>query len=119
MKRILALVIAALALLAGWRVAYAEIANFQLQGDLHELASSQSSFRFGNVPQTDDAVRDAVIRKAVADGVDLQPDQVTVQRSDDRPDAPLYLAADYSVPVQVAQYSFVLHFTPSSTKSSF
>ena len=118
-KRIFVLAIVGLGIFAGWRVGSAELANYELQEDLHELASSQSSFRFGNVSQSDDDVRAAVIRKAMSYGIDLQPEQVTVRHSDDRANAPLYLAAHYSVPVSVADYSFVLSFSPSSADQGF
>jgi hypothetical protein len=31
----------------------------------------------------------------------------------------MYFAADYSVPVKLPRYSFVLHFTPASDKKAF
>ena len=44
----------------------------------------------------------------------LAPEQITVQRIG-TPGAPaVFVAADYSVPVSLPGYSFVLHFTPSS-----
>lgn len=118
LKSLVVLTIVAVTVLGGWRVGSVELANLELQQDLHDL-TSQSSFRFGNTTRTDDDVRDAVIRKAMARGIELQPNQVTIQHPDDRPNAPLYLAADYSVPVDVADYSFVLHFQPSSDKTTF
>lgn len=116
-KRILLLAVAGLALLAGWRIGSAELANYDLQEDLHQLASAQTSFRFGNVMHSDDDIRAAVIRKAQEEGIALQPDQVTIQHTEDRANAPLYLEARYDVPVQVGDYSFVLHFAPASGSS--
>lgn len=118
-KRIVALAIVAVAILAGWKVGSAELANYDLQEDLHQLASAQTSFRFGNIAHSDEDIREQVIQRAMAEGIQLQPDQVTVQHTTDRPDRPLYLAAQYSVPVTVADYSFVLHFTPTSSSDSF
>ncbi|HEU5452564.1 MAG TPA: hypothetical protein VFU76_11290 [Terriglobales bacterium] len=118
-KRIFVLAILAVAILLGWRVGVAELANYNLQGDLHDLASAQSSFRFGNVSHSDDDVRAAIIAKARDQGIVLQPDQVTVQHTEDRYNSPLYLSAKYDVPVQVGDYSFVLHFKPTSSEGSF
>ena len=118
-KMIVVIAVLALAIFAGWQVGSVEVANLELQEDMHDLASSQSSFRFGNTStRSDDDFREAVIRKAKSYDIELKPEQVTVQRAESG-NAQLYLAADYSVPVNVAQYSFVLHFTPSSTKRSF
>lgn len=119
LKRILMLAIAALAMLTAWQVGSAELANYNFQEDLHDLGSAQSSFRFGNVSRSDEDIREAVIRKADAEGIELTPDQVTVRHADDRADAPLYLEARYSVPVKVVNYSFVLQFNASSSHSSF
>ena len=119
LKRILVLAIVAVAILAGWGVGSAELANYNLEEDLHELASAQSSFRFGNVAKSDDDLRQAVISRAMDEGIQLQPEQVTVEHSDSRPDAPLYLAAHYSVPVKVADYSFVLQFKAASADGPF
>ncbi len=107
----------ALALVVGWRVGSCEMKNIELQDDLHDLAS-QSSFRFGNSPgRSDDDFRDAVIRRAKDYGIELNSSQVTVQRPESG--TTMYLAADYSVPVNLPRFSFVLHFTPSSTKNIF
>ena len=57
---------------------------------------------------------DAVMKKAQEHQITLAPEQVTVQRIG-TPGAPaVYVAADYSVPVNLPGYSFTLHFTPSS-----
>ena len=116
MKRIktaLAVAVLAFAVLAGWRVGSSEMANLELQEDLNDMAS-QKSFRFGNTPsKSEDELREAVIRKAGEYDIHLAPEQVTVRTS------PTYLAADYSVPVNLPRLSFTLHFTPSSEKASF
>ncbi len=117
MKQIKTIVILgalAFAIVAGWRIGASEVANFELQEDLHDLASQKSSFRFGNAaPRSEDELREAVIRKASEHDIDLTPEQVTVQTS------PTYLAADYSVPVNLPRVSFTLHFNPSSEKNLF
>jgi len=117
-KAILIIAVLGFAALAGWRVGYSEVANLELQEDLHDMAN-QSSFRFGNVASTrsDDDYREAVVRKASEYDITLKPSQVTVRRPDTG--TTLYLAADYSVPVNLPRYSFVLHFSPASDKKAF
>ena len=113
LKTILALAVIGFAILGGWRVGSSEVANLEFQEDLHDLAS-QRSFRFGNAPpKSEDELREAVIRKAHEYDIDLTPEQVTVRT------APTYLAAEYSVPVNLPRMSFTLHFTPSSDRSTF
>jgi len=121
MRRIkIIIIVAVLALfaVAGWRVASSEVANYELQEDLHYMAD-QSSFRFGNTASTlsDEDYREAVIRKANEYDIILKPSPVTVRRPDTG--TTMYLAADYSVPVNLPRYSFVLHFTPASDKKAF
>jgi hypothetical protein len=72
-----------------------------------------------NPHETDQELMDAVIKKAADQGITLTPEQVTVQRIG-TPGAPaVYIAADYSVPVNLPGYSFTLHFNPSSGNKGF
>ena len=121
MKRIKVIVVVtvlAFAAMGGWRVGTCEVANLEFQQDLQDLASPRS-FRYGNSPpKSEDEMRAAVIRKASEYDIRLAPDQVTV-----RAPAPgtnsMFLAADYDVAVNMPQFSFTLHFNPSSEKSVF
>jgi hypothetical protein len=106
----------ALAFVVGWRVGSDEVANFELKGDLQDLASP-NYVRYAP-PRSDDDLRAAVIRKAGELGIQLKPDQVMVQRRDSGT-PPVYLAVDYRVPVNLPGFSFTMHFTPSSTKDTF
>ena len=106
----------ALALVVGWRVGSDEVANFELQGDLQDLASP-NYIRYAP-PRSDDDLRAAVIHQAKELGIQLTPEQVTVQHRDSGT-PPLYLAVDYRVPVDLPGFSFSMHFTPSSTKDAF
>lgn len=116
---IVVLAVLAFAAVAGWQVGSCELANLQLQEDLHDLASGTSA-RYGyTAPRSADAFRDVVIDKAREHGIELEGSQVTVQQSGEGLNTTTYLAADYSVPVNLARFSFVLHFTPSSTKKAF
>ena len=116
---ILGLVAFALVVTVGWQVASCELADRQLQEDLHDIAG-QGGVRIGFVaPNTDDDFRNAVISKAKGYGISLQPNQITVQRNpDEAASAPIYLAADYSACINLFAYSFTLHFTPSSNKEA-
>lgn len=114
-KLILALAVA-LALIVGWRIGACELANIELQSDLQDL-SSQAGVRIGlNNLISDEEFRSAVIRKAKAYGIQLEPGQVTVQHPGPSPASDLYLAVDYKARVSLLGLGFSLHFTPSSKK---
>ena len=118
-KVIVLLAIFGVGLTTAWKVGASEIANIEFQGDLHDL-STQVGIRIGHyTPWSDDQFRAAVIRKAQDEGIALQPEQVTVQRSQSGTAETMYLAADYDKKITLPGYSFVMHFNPSSTKSSF
>ncbi len=121
MRRIKMVVVTAifvLAMVGGWRVGADEVANLELQEDLHDLATQSANTVRYTPPRSDDEYRDAVIRKAKEHGIQLQPNQVTVQRTTSGGTPAVYLGADYEVPVDLAGWSFSMHFTPSSTKNS-
>jgi hypothetical protein len=87
-----------------------ELNNYSFTDDLRNVAMLGGA----NPHETDQQLLDDVMKKAQERGITLTADQVTVQRIG-TPGAPaVYVAADYSVPVNLPGYSFVLHFTPSS-----
>jgi hypothetical protein len=110
--------LAVLLLLAvGWQFGSRELANIELQDEMHDLAS-QAGTRVGLVaPNSDDDLRGAVVRKAKQHDIELQPEQVTVQRTGSEDKQTLYLAANYTVPIVLPGFSFALHFTASSGKN--
>jgi hypothetical protein len=115
-KLILGLAVLALAIIAGWRITSCVLANLELHGDLVDLAA-QAGARIGLVSfSTDDELRDAVIRKAKSHEIQLEPEQVTVQRTGTAIAPIIYLMADYKVRVTLLGCSFTLHFNPSSAK---
>ncbi len=120
MKKIALIVgIAALALAvsAGWQIAAREIANSQLQEDLHDL-SVQGASRIGlAAPTSDEDLRNAVIAKATQHDILLLPKQVTVIRAPEGQFPPFFLAADYEARLQLFGFPLTLHFTPSSDKT--
>ncbi len=115
-KLILGLAILGLAVAAGWQIASCEIANLELQTDMRDIAAQVAS-RIGlEAPNSDEDLRDAVIHKAEEHDIQLEPAQVTVQRTGSGKTSAINLAADYKARVNLLLYSFSLHFTPSSTR---
>ena len=87
-----------------------ELTNYSFQDDLHNIAMTGGA----NPHVTDQELIDTIIKKAQEHDITLAPEQITVQRIGS-PGAPaVYVAADYSVPVNLPGYSLTLHFTPSS-----
>ena len=108
--------LAAFAALGGWKAGTSKIANAEFEDDLHDLAGQVGIGATYRSPHTDEEFRDAVIQKARERGIDLDPDQVTVQRSGSGMATTMFLAADYTVQVKLPGREFYLHFTPKSTK---
>jgi hypothetical protein len=99
----------------GWQVGVCYIANSELRSDMRDLAV-QNSFRIGLAPlPTAEELRDSVVAKAKDHGIDLDPQQVTVQRTIDDNVLSISLAADYEAHVNLFVCSFMLHFAPSSS----
>lgn len=100
---------------AAFQVIPPEMTNYSFQDDLRNIAMMGGA----NAHQTDQQLLDEVMHKAQEHQLPLAPDHVTVQRVG-TPGAPaVYVAADYSVPVSLPGYSFVLHFTPNSGNKGF
>jgi len=114
-KLIFGLAIIGAAIFGCWQVIPPELANYQFQDDLRDIAMMSAA----NPSRTDDDLRVAILAKAKDSNIPLQDTQVMVQRIG-TPGAPaVYVAADYSVPVEFPGYSFTLHFTPSSGNRGF
>jgi len=113
---ILAAAVLVLTIMAGWQIGAGEVANINLQEDMRDLAS-QAGAHIGVVaPMSDEDLSRAIVRKAGDHGIELKPTEVTVRRTNTGEISSLYLAADYTVPVNLMVVSFRLHFTPSSSK---
>jgi hypothetical protein len=54
------------------------------------------------------------MRKVKDQNLPIQPKQLTVQRINTPGMSALYIAADYTVPIDLPFYSFEMHFTPNS-----
>lgn len=99
-----------------WQVVPPEMANYEFQDDLHDLAMTAAS---QPNRQTDDDLRNAVLTKAQSHDIQLTDAQVTVQHISSPGFAGVFLAADYNVQVILPGYSLNLHFTPNSGSKSF
>jgi hypothetical protein len=113
-KLILGLAVLALPVAVGWQIAAGELANLELKEDLGDIAA-QNAARIGlTSPNSDEDLRNAVIRKAKEEGIRLEPNQVTIQHTGTAEASGVNLAVDYRVPVKLPGYSFILHFSPSA-----
>lgn len=118
-KIILGLAVLALALIVGWQISAAVLANVELRDDMQDLASQLSLHVGLDAPISDDQFRAAVVKKAAQYDIKLEPDQVTVQRTGYGPRDNIYLRASYAVPIRISGYVFQLHFMPESGKRLF
>jgi len=98
----------------GWQIGACELANVELREDMHDMAS-QLGPRIGHGNGlSDEGFRNEVIRKASKYDIHLAPEQVTVVRNGEGFQATMYLAADYTIPINLPGFSFRLHFNPQS-----
>lgn len=103
-------IVVALAAPVGWQFASCEIANSQLQEDLRDLAS-QNAARSGLSPaRTDEDFRNAIMQKAREHSIQLEPEQVTVQRVGTEDAPAVNLEVDYTASIGLPGFAFPLHF---------
>jgi hypothetical protein len=100
---------------SGFQIIPPEMTNFSFQDDLKNIAMVGGA----NAHQTDQDLMDAVMKKAQEHEIPLVPEHVTIQRIGTPGSPAVYVAVDYSVPVNLPGYSFTLHFTPSSGNKGF
>jgi hypothetical protein len=115
-KLILGLAVLALAVIAGWQIASCELANLELQEELHDFAAQTGAHIGLNPFNTDEDFRNAIIRAAKKYQIQLEPEQVTVERTGTPPKQIIVLAVDYKARVALLGFSFGLHFQTSSAK---
>jgi hypothetical protein len=100
---------------AVYQVVPPELSNYAFTDDLKDI-----SLMAGANPRTSDQdLVNQILQKAEDHQIPLTPDQVTVQHFGTPGARAVYVAADYSVPVNLPGYSFTLHFTPSSGNRGF
>jgi len=92
-----------------------ELTNYSFTDDLRTVAMMGGA----NPHTTDQELINAVMKKAQEHDLQITPDQVKVQRIGTPGALAVYVAVDYSVPVTLPGYSFILHFTPSSGNKGF
>jgi hypothetical protein len=100
---------------AGFQIVPPELANYSFEDDLKSVAMMGGS----NPHTTDQELIDSIIKKAQDHQITLAPESVTIQRIGTPGSPAVYVAAEYSVPVSLPGYSFVLHFNPSSGNKGF
>jgi hypothetical protein len=103
------------AIYAGFQIIPPELTNYSFTDDLRNEAMVGGA----NPHTTDQELVNVVIKKAAEHQIVLKPENVTVQRIGTPGLNAVYLAADYSVPVNLPGYSFNLHFTPTSGNKGF
>lgn len=116
-KILIGLVILGLAIAVGWQVGAAELANVVFQEDLRDMGSQAGTHVGVTAPSSEEQITQAVIRKAGEHGIELTPKEITVQRRQNGELSTWYLAAEYSVLVNLKIFSFALHFHPTSERS--
>lgn len=100
---------------AGFQIIPPEMTNYSFQDDLRQVAMTGG----GSPNKSDEDIRTMVLSKARDHQIPLTGNQVIVQRINTPGLSAVYVAADYSVPVNLPGYSFNLHFTPSSENKGF
>ena len=104
-----------LAALTAWQITACYVANSELQSDMKDLAVQRPG-RIGLAEvSTEEDLRNAVISRAKEHGIQLAPEQVTVQRTFTPTALQISLAAEYEAPVNLPGFSFTLRFAPSSS----
>ncbi len=105
--------------MAGWRIVKPEITNLVFQDELQD-AAAQLGWRTGvTPPNSDEELRNIVIRKAAKHDIALDPNQVMVRHTGTGEYTSWYIAVDYTVPVDLVVSSFTRHFNPTSKGEKF
>jgi hypothetical protein len=115
LKAIVGFVAIVAVIYCGFQIIPPELTNYSFTDDLRNIAMVGGS----NPHQTDQDLIDQVIKKAQEHQITLTPEHVTIQHIGTPGALAVYVAADYSVPVDLPGYSFTLHFTPSSGNKGF
>jgi hypothetical protein len=119
MKYIFGIALVVAVIMAGWEILGPEITNIIFQDELRD-SSAQVGWRTGVAPlNSDEEIRNMVIRKAERHDIELKPNQVTVSREGSGENTAWYIAVDYTVKVDLRVYSFALHFHPTSKSGRF
>ena len=109
-KAVLVFAAVILVVIALFQVAPPIMANFSFQDDLRQVAMMAGA----NPNRTDDEVCNDVLRKAKEHALPIDANQVKVERILTPGLMAVYVAADYTVPINLPGYSFDMHFNPTS-----
>jgi hypothetical protein len=119
MKYVFWIAVVVAGIMAAWAILEPEVTNAIFQDELRDSAA-QLGWRTGvSSVNSDEELRNIVIRKAAKHDIDLKPEQVTVRHSGTGEYTNWYIAVDYTVPVDLLVYSFKLHFNPTSNGGKF
>jgi hypothetical protein len=110
LKAIAGFLVVLLVVVCIFQIAPPLMANYSFQDDLRQVAMMDGAA----YQKTDDDIRNDVMRKVKERDLPIEPKQVTVQRIGTPGLAAVYVAADYSVTVNLPGYSFDMHFNPTS-----
>jgi hypothetical protein len=91
------------------------MSNYSFQDEIRTVALIDGA----SMQKTDEDIRNDVLRKAREHELPIEAKQITVQRLATPGLSSLYVAADYSVTVNLPGYSFDMHFTPNSGNKAF
>lgn len=119
MKYVFRIALVVAIIMACWQILVPEVTNMIFQDEVHDSAA-QMGYRTGAAPlNSDEEIRNLVIRKAAKHDIELDPKQVTVQRSGVGEYTTWYVAVDYTVKVDLLVFSLPLHFMPTSKGGMF
>jgi hypothetical protein len=104
---------------AAWRISEPEVTNIIFQDELKDSAAQLGWHTGVTPPNSDEDLRNIVIRKAAKHDIALVPKQVTVKHSGTGAYTTWFIAVDYAVSVNLLAYSFDLHFNPTSKGGKF
>jgi hypothetical protein len=99
-----------------WQVAACELANYELQDEMKDVASLASAKIGLAAPSSDDDLRDAVLRKARSHNIKLNPYQIVVERSGTADAPKAYIATSYNARIFLPGSILTIHFAPNSRK---
>jgi hypothetical protein len=114
-KALVGLIAIAAVVLGIFQIVPPIMANYSFEDDLKNVAMMDGA----NFQKTDEDVRNDVLRKVKEHDLPITAKQVVVQRISTPGLAAVYVAADYSVTINLPGYSFDMHFTPSSGNKGF
>jgi hypothetical protein len=115
-KGLFGLLVIAAVFVGLFQIAPPIMANYSFQDDLRTVAMMDG---VNLSTKTDEDIRNDVMRKAKEHDLPIVPAQVTVQHISTPGLSAVFVAADYTVTINLPGYSFDMHFTPSSGNKGF